>query len=197
VPGALPDRAVTKALAESSPGIRYAVTETHVVTVVEQALRRAREETDGSTWLRLPLRVVGKIHHPTQDLSLRTSADMQSVITRWIMSGLPPGDYDWKDLAERSAAGFRDALYEEQKRGVIDTECAAFAIQLEKAFQENDELWEGFSKRSEVRKTAAVVATGGVVVSTVLGSVGEIQHNLDFIPGASGVLGLSVRAVSR
>jgi len=195
--------AIAKALADSSPDVRQAVTTTGVdqaVTttgvdkVVEQALRRAREEVDGTTWRKLPQRIVGKLRHRTQDLSLRTSANMQPVITRWIMAGLPPGDYDWRDLAERSAAGFRDALYEEQKKEVIDTECGALAIQLEKAFQENDALREGFSKKEEVRKTAAVVATSGVVVSTVLGTVGEIQHNMDFIPGGSGVLGLSVIA---
>jgi len=117
---------------------------------------------------------------------------MKLVITRWILAGLPPGDYDWNDLAERSAAGFREALYEEQKKQVIDPECGPFAIELEKAFQANDALWEGFSRKENTLKTAAVVATSGVVVSTVLGAVEEVQHNLDFFPAASGVVALSV-----
>lgn len=177
--------AITAALSNSRPDVRYAVPASSVDRVVDQALQRAREETCETFWRTLPRQISGKISHRVQDLSLRTSAEMQQVVTRWIKAGLPPGDYDWNDLAERSAAEFREALYEELRKPVIDPSCAAFAIELENAFQKNDRLWRRFFPK---RKTDTIKSVSTVAICGLISVIEEAHHNLDHrqIAGAIG-----------
>jgi hypothetical protein len=186
--------AIATALRDSRPDTKYAVPINDIGDIVERALGRAREEADGTSWRKLPQRFIGKVRRKPPDLSPRTTAGMQQVITRWILAGLPTGDYDWSDLAERSAAGFREALWAGQKDRLIEPECLAFAIELEKAFQENDALNESFSQKKETRKATIVAGISGFVISGILGTVGEVQHIPDALPAAGGVLGLSLIA---
>jgi hypothetical protein len=184
--------AIAGALVTSAPDVKSAISLYEIDDIVKRALGRAYEEANGTSWRRLPQRIIGKVRRRTQDLSFRTTADMQNVIIRWIKAGLPPGDYNWNDLAERSAEGFRRALYEEQQKEVVDSECAAFAIELEKAFQENDVLWEAFSQKQDNVKEAAITGVGGAIISGILGTVGEVQYNSDLLAAAGGILGLSL-----
>jgi hypothetical protein len=127
-------------------------------------------------------------------LSLRRTERMQEVIARWIRAGLPTGEYDWKDLSERVAAGFRRALYAEDQTGT-KPECLKFANELEAAFQASDALWQVYDDKAQPRKAAVVVAAGGAVATAVLSALDVVEHNMDLLTGAGGVAGLSLIAV--
>lgn len=186
--------AMTVALAESSPAVQNAVPKDTVGRVVELALDRARAESDESAWYKSWKRVAGTLKHRTEDLSVRRTEMMQEVIARWIRAGLPPGEYDWRDLSERVAAGFRSALYAEHQTGT-EPECLKFANELETKFQANDALWRVYDEKAQPRKAATVVAAGGVVTTTVLSALDLVDHNIDLLTGAGGVAGLSLIAV--
>jgi hypothetical protein len=180
--------AIAAALAESGPDVRYVLPRDAVDGVVKLALARARAESrESKIWKRLG----GMLGRRTPDLGVYRTDVMQQVIAGWIRAGLPTGFDDWKDFAERAAAGFRRALYAAHEPGA-KLKCLEFAKELETKFQETDALYKVYDEQERTRKVAAVVAATGTAGTAALGIFEAVEQSTALLPATGGVAGAAL-----
>jgi hypothetical protein len=183
--------AVADAVAESGPNVRYALPRAAVDEVVRLALARAVAESNKGFLKRL----VGKLRRRTRDLGVYRTDVMQQVIAGWIRAGLPTDFDNWRDFADRAAAGFRHALWAAHEPEA-KVECLEFAKELETKFQATDALYKVYDEQQRTRKAAVVVTAAGGVGTAGLGIFEAVEQNIHLLPAPLAVAGATVIASS-